>query len=198
MEHVLDGKHAAALAAEDGRELDLEQFEAVVRANQRRVYRVLFGILRDADAAETLAQDCFLRAYQSRQSFRGECSVGTWLVRIAVNLARDRMRNRRADFWRKLVGWNFGPNDGNIVNGFADPHGSAETVLIAREQVAAVLAMLDDLSPQQRTAFVLRFAEEMSIDEVGQAMSLKPGTVKMHLFRAVAALRAKLKEQKTK
>ena len=82
----------------------LDDFDQVVREHQKRVYRVAFLLVRDHDAADTVTQECFLRAYNNRKGFRGECSVGTWLLRIAVNLARDHARNRRASFWKRLVG----------------------------------------------------------------------------------------------
>ena len=79
-----------------------ENFDQLVSLNQRRIYRLLISLLRDPDAADTLTQECFLKAYTSRSSFRGECSVETWLYRIAVNLARDHVRNRRVAFWKRL------------------------------------------------------------------------------------------------
>jgi RNA polymerase sigma-70 factor, ECF subfamily len=185
------------VTAATGLSAALEDFDALVAANGRRVYRLLFAILRDDDAAETLTQECFLRAYETRESFRGDCSASTWLVRIAVNLARDRVRNRRAEFWRRLVG--IGNRDEeSSLQAMPDVHASPEMSAIAREQVTAVFAALDDLTAQQRTAFVLRFVEEMSVEEIGDAMSLRVGTVKSHLFRAVGAVRKKLKEQSKK
>src|SRR5436305_15208693 len=80
----------------------VEDFEAVVREHQSRVFRTLLGMLRDRDAAETLMQETFLRAYQHREKFRGEASIGTWILRIAINLGRDHMRNQRMRFWRQL------------------------------------------------------------------------------------------------
>ena len=79
-----------------------EEFDALVVNYQRRIYRVLWAVLRDHDAAETLTQECFLRAYKKRHSYRAEAGVYTWLVRIALNLAADYRRNRRAGFWRRL------------------------------------------------------------------------------------------------
>ena len=75
-----------------------------MRQHQRRVYRVIYLLVRDADTADTLTQECFLRAYQKRASFRGECRIETWILRIAVNLVRDHGKNRRASFWKRLVG----------------------------------------------------------------------------------------------
>src|ERR1039457_5271013 len=78
-------------------------FDEIVRQHQRRVYRVIFLLVKDSDVADTLTQECFLRAYKKRASFRGECALATWLLRIAVNLGRDHGKNRRISFWRKLV-----------------------------------------------------------------------------------------------
>lgn len=72
----------------------LDDFTPLVQSHQQRIYRVLLGMVRDTDAAQTLTQECFLKAYQKRTSFRGEASVGVWLLRIAVNLARDHRRSR--------------------------------------------------------------------------------------------------------
>ena len=88
-----------ATAVESSRELD--DFESVVRLHWLRVFRFALASLRDRHAAESLAQDCFLKAYRARESFRGEASVGTWLMQIAVNLVRDRVRDRRWQFWRR-------------------------------------------------------------------------------------------------
>src|SRR3954468_11344638 len=82
--------------------LTAEDFDELVRRNQKRIFRLLMSLLHDEDAADSLTQECFLRAYNKRSSFRGESSVDTWLFRIAVNLARDHHRNKRQGFWKKL------------------------------------------------------------------------------------------------
>jgi RNA polymerase sigma-70 factor (ECF subfamily) len=136
-----------------------------------------------------------LRAYRSRLEFRGEASVGTWLVRIAINLAADHGRNRRTAFWRRLF-----PRHRDEANALAaahvvpDPGASPLRQLMAREQLQAVWVAVDELSANQRTAFVLRFVEEMSIEEISRSMDIEIGTVKSHLARALAAVRRKAKE----
>src|SRR5579862_4245414 len=76
-------------------------FETLVRCYRPRVFRFALASLRDPDAAESVTQDCFLRAYQARERFREECSLHTWLMQIAVNLIRDQARSRRFQFWRR-------------------------------------------------------------------------------------------------
>ena len=71
---------------------EIADFDAVVRLYWPRVFRFALASLRDRDAAQTVAQDCFLRAYRARDRFRGEARVLTWLLQIAVNLVRDQTR----------------------------------------------------------------------------------------------------------
>src|SRR5215471_4976226 len=79
----------------------LQDFDSVVEQHQQRIYRVLVGMLRDTDAAQSLTQECLIKAYESRSTYRGEASLSTWLIHIAINLARDYHRNRRLAFWRR-------------------------------------------------------------------------------------------------
>lgn len=173
-----------------------EEFNGIVLANQQRIFRVLYSLVRDRDTADTLTQECFLRAYQKRHTFRGDASVATWLVRIATNLARDYGRNRRLAFWRKLFA------DGHAERGerqpleIRDPAPSAERALLAQEQLKSVWAVMEQLPRQQRTVFSLRFAGEMSLREIADVMDLEIATVKAHLFRAVAAVKNRVREGK--
>jgi RNA polymerase sigma-70 factor (ECF subfamily) len=173
--------------------MSADRFEEIVRQHQRRVYRVIFLLVRDADAADTLTQECFLRAYQRQASFRGECAVGTWLVRIAVNLARDHVKNRRASFWRRLVGLDDERPESTGSPNIAAPHPSPERILLARETLQEVWNAVGFLSQQQQTIFLLRFAEEMSLAEIGAALGLKEGTVKAQLFRATSKVKEMVK-----
>jgi RNA polymerase sigma-70 factor (ECF subfamily) len=182
-------------AADAGAGLRAEEFEQLVAEHQRRIYRVMLAVTRDADAADTLTQECFLRAYQKRAGYRGEASIGTWLVRIAVNLARDHGRSRRRAFWAWLTG-NAGRNHGGaqaVVFEVADPGASPERLAAARQELASVWAAADELAPQQRTVFLLRFAEEMTLEEIAETMEVEVGTVKAHLFRAVGAIRRRFR-----
>jgi RNA polymerase sigma-70 factor, ECF subfamily len=172
--------------------VEFSDFDAVVQTHQRAIYRVLLAILRDADAADTLTQECFLRAYQSRARFHGDCSVRTWLLRIATNLARDHVRNRRLQFWRRLFSAEAASE--RAYETALDPQPSPEQTVSAREQLAAVWTAVAQLSTRQRTVFVLRFVEDMSMEQIAEAISLRPGTVKAHLFRAIGTVKRHLKE----
>ncbi|HVJ05579.1 MAG TPA: sigma-70 family RNA polymerase sigma factor [Candidatus Saccharimonadales bacterium] len=170
------------------------EFDDIVREHQARIYRLLWCELRDDEAAATLTQDCFLKAYRARAEFRGDSSVSTWLIRIAVNLARDYQRNRRQNFWRRLLGNN--PKEAELATEMAvDSTPRADRALLAREELQRTMAAVKTLSPQQRTVFHLRFLEEFSIEEIAQAMEIEIGTVKSHLSRAVKALRQQREKQ---
>ena len=171
---------------------ELDDFEPVVQSHQRRIYRVLLGMVRDPDTAENLTQECFLKAYRRRASFRGEASVGVWLVKIAVNLAHDHRRSRARGFWQRL--FSASEDEADITESLPDLHPSPERVLLAQEEVATVWSAIETLSSQQRAVFILRFVEEMSLEEIAQATSLKLGTVKAHLFRAVSSIRQLIEE----
>lgn len=159
----------------------LADFDAVVREWWPRVFRFALASLRDRDAAGSVAQDCFLKAYQARGRFRGDCSLQTWLMQIAVNLVRDRVRNRRLQFWKRL-----GPG---VDPQLADGRRSPEMAALARQQVEAVWSAARSLPERQRTVFLLRFVEEMEILEIARATGMKEGTVKTHLARAVQTIR---------
>jgi len=171
---------------------ELDDFTPLVQAHQQRIFRVLLSMVRDPDAAEALTQECFLKAFQKRFSFRGEASVGAWLLKIAVNLARDHRRSRLREFWDRLRS---SAEVGEVAESLADPQASPERVILGREEVAGVWAAVGKLPAQQRAVFVLRFVEEMSLEDISEATSLKLGTVKAHLFRAVHAVRQQCKRR---
>jgi RNA polymerase sigma-70 factor (ECF subfamily) len=163
-------------------------FDLVVRQHQRRIYRVLLGLVRDPDVADNLTQDCFVRAYEKRASFRGEASVGTWLVSIAINLARDHGRSRRAGFWRNLFSGSAEETEA-ALGAAADTGATPERLLMARQELGRVCKIVEQLPERQREVFLLRFLQEMPLNEIGLALGMEPGTVKAHLFRAVAKVR---------
>jgi len=182
---------ADALAA-DARLAVADTFDALVERSQKRVFRIVYALVRDADIAATLTQDAFLRAYRAREGFRGEAASDTWLVSIALNVARDHLKSRRQSFWRRLVR---GADPARVDDAGAHPsRPSAERALLAREDVARVFETVRSLSPQQREVFVLRFVDEMTIAEIAVALQVTAGTVKAHLHRATSAVRESMKE----
>jgi len=99
---------ATATAIMDHSATETGNFDAAVHLYWPRVFRFALASLRDRDAAEALTQDCFLHAYKAWERFRGEASIQTWLMRIAVNLVRDASRNRRSPILETAACWRFG------------------------------------------------------------------------------------------
>jgi len=172
---------------------ELADFEGVVQLHWAAVLRYVMASVRDRDAAETITQDCFMRAHQARGRFRGECSVRTWLMQIAVNLVRDYGRNRRLQFWKRTQESAVDLNTAGewIPNRDLSP----EARVSAAEQVRAVWRAAGRLSERQRTVFLLRFVEDMELLEIAEATGMKEGTVKVHLFRALQAVREEMRRQ---
>ncbi len=167
-----------------------EDLESILRLYQPKVFRFLLASLRDKDAAETLTQDCFMKAYQAKARFRGDCSMDTWLMQIAVNLLRDYTRNRRFQFWRRTQ-LAAQPVE-NLRDQIADGEQSAEAKLQLKEDVQAIWEAAASLPEKQRTVFLLRFSEDMDLLEIAAATGMKEGTVKAHLFRALQRVRERI------
>src|ERR1700739_624925 len=169
--------------------LELSDFDEVVRLYRARIFRFLMSSLADRDLAESLTQDCFLRAYNARHQFRGDASISTWLTRIALNLVRDHLRSRRIRFWQKTRDSAIDLVD--ISDWIPDTAVSAETAILQRERVKQVWKAVDELSRQQRTVFLLRFVEEMELSEIAETTGMNASPVKSHLYRALRIVREK-------
>ena len=164
--------------------------DSLLRLHRPKVFRFILASLRDQDAAESLTQDCFFKAYQARDRFRHECSLDTWLMRIAVNLVRDYVRNRRFQFWRRTQIL-AKPVEG-VQDWLSDGQHSPEAAVLLKEEVRAIWEAADCLPEKQRTVFLLRFVEDMDLLEIATATGMKEGTVKSHLFRALQTVRERM------
>src|SRR3954468_16934437 len=148
--------------------------DAVLRRYRPQVFRFILASLREQDVAETLTQDCFFKAYQSRDRFRHECSLETWLMQIAVNLVRDYSINRRLKFWKRTQ-IRAKPVEG-VQEWLSDRQHSPEAAALLQEEVQAIWKAADHLPEKQRTVFLLRFVEEMDLLEIASVTGMKEGT----------------------
>ena len=172
------------------RENTAQEFSTVVTTHRPQIFRFLLASTRDVDLAETLTQDCFLKAHRNWGSFRGESSAMTWLMRIAINLQKDHWRNRRMQFWRQTRTNSVDLDEAS--EWLPSGERSAEQQLLAREKVKQVWQSVEGLSERQRTVFLLRYVDELELSEIAQATGLSEGTVKAHLSRALGCVRAEL------
>lgn len=169
---------------------ELDDIEGLVRIYRPRLLRYVTFSINDADLAETITQDCLLKAYKGRASFRGDCSVSTWLFSIANNLVRDHLRTKKFQFWRKARATAVDVTEmaGSLPSGETSP----ERRMLASERAAQVGELVAQLSDKQRQVFTLRFNEEMELHDIAEALGMPVNTVKTHLHRAVTSIRKKL------
>jgi len=170
--------------------LELADFDEVVRLYRPRIFRFLMGSLGDRDLAESLTQDCFLKAYTARHQFRGDSSLATWLTRIALNLVRDHLRSRRLRFWQKTRETALDIVD--VAEWIPDGASSPEDACLQQERVREIWQAVGTLSRQQRTVFLLRFVEEMELSEIAETTGMNTSTVKSHLYRALRIVRGRV------
>jgi RNA polymerase sigma-70 factor (ECF subfamily) len=189
MEHVIanamaTGELPAPIVSDAG------GVEEWMRLYRGRIFRYILFATRDEDVAESLTQDCFLRAHTAQASFRGECAMSTWLMRIAVNLVRDHQRSMKLRFWRRAAML----DASEMSDRLPDTQSSTEHRLIAQERVATVWHAVETLSERQRSIFLLRFVEELELPEIAEAMRMNVNTVKSHLYRALSVVKRQVGE----
>jgi RNA polymerase sigma-70 factor, ECF subfamily len=155
---------------------DDDAVRELTRRYNQRLFRIARSILRQDADAEDVVQDTYVRVFTHLEQFRGDSSVGTWLVRIAINLALGRLRRRR-----------------DTVNIDDTPAASADAgpeKQMANQQLRALLERaIDELPDAFRTVFVARIVEGLSIHETAELLHLRPETVKTRVHRARVALR---------
>ena len=169
---------------------ELDDIDALVRTYRPRLLRFVAFSIGDADLAESITQDCFLKAYNGRASFRGDCSVNTWLTSIALNLIRDQQRLQKFRFWRQARSTAIDITD--AASFLPSNESSPESKILVKEKAQQVQAALANLSPNQRSVFLMRFAEDMELSEIAAATKMPINTVKTHLHRALKSVRAQV------
>lgn len=178
-------------AAVEGRAFtELDDIDALVKNHRPRLLRFVTFSTGDPDLAETIVQDCLLKAYNARASFRGDSSVNTWLTSIAVNLVRDHQRTQKFRFWKQARASAIDVTD--VASFIASEESGLEARLIARQKVAELSTIIETLSFNQRTIFLMKFSDEMELSEISAAMKMPVNTVKTHLHRALKAIRSEL------
>ena len=184
---------AALVACVRGGERDA--FRQVMQRCNQRMFRVVRGVIRNEAEAEDVVQAAYVHGYEKLASYRGDASLATWLVRIALNEAHGRLRRKRdtvaIDAMEALpaTAAQLIPFPGQARDG--DP---AEAM--ARAQLRRLLEQAVDALPEAfRLVYVLRDIEGCSVEETALALGIRPETVKTRLHRAHRQLRAALADQ---
>jgi RNA polymerase sigma-70 factor (ECF subfamily) len=164
-------------------------FDALVLRYQQRAYRLAWSMLRDAEEARDLSQEAFIRLYLTAGSFRGRSRFSTWFYRILVNLCLDHRRRRRG--WQQLLATSERDDDPveSLVERQPAPEVDPVDALDRARIMKQLWAAVEDLSPQQRAAILLQVQEEMPTAEIASVLRCSEATVRVHLHRALTALR---------
>jgi RNA polymerase sigma-70 factor, ECF subfamily len=186
--------NALAPAAPDDAELvrralsrDEAAVRAIMQANNRRLYRLARGVLRNDAEAEDVVQDTYVRAFTHLEQFRGDSSLSTWLSRIAMNEALGRLRRQKPGVeWSELE--KSGPQAQIIPFPLASSD-DPEKSMAQREIQRVVEHAIDELPEPFRLVFITRVIEGMNVEETAEILGLKPETVKTRLHRARNLLR---------
>ena len=160
---------------------------AIMQANNRRLYRLARGILRNDGEAEDVVQEAYVRAFTHLESFRGDCGLSTWLSRIAMNEALGRLRRRRPAV--ELDSLPQGALEAEIIQFPLSAAADPEKSMAQREIQVVVEHAIDELPEAFRLVFITRVIEGMNVEETAEILSLKPETVKSRLHRARNMLR---------
>lgn len=161
---------------------DADAFEPLVRAHEKAVYNLALRFLEKPEDAEDAAQEAFVKAYRSLESFQRESRFSTWLYRIVTNVCLDMLRARRRRQERPLEVEN--DEEERETLEIPDERFSPERLLDRKLTREAVQRGLNALSEEGRSVLLLREIRGMSYEEIGETLGLEPGTVRSRIFRA--------------
>ncbi len=167
---------------------DATAFESIMRQHNRLLFRTARSILKSDDEAEDTLQDAYLRAWRAMGSFRADAKLSTWLVRIVINEALGRVRQRHAQVIPLDAAMNSTEPE-TQASFTADPDRQPERVAMRAEIRRLMEARIDLLPDAFRSVFMLRAVQEMDVEEVAQALGIPETTVRTRFFRARSLLR---------
>ena len=168
---------------------DKEAYSALVVRHSRTLFRVAFRITGNEADADEVVQDAFVRGYRKLEGFESRSDFGTWIYRIAVRCALDKVSGRRPDGVSRVAEEN-DPEQNEMQ--VADMAAGPDRLLLSGEIAALQQAAMHCLTPTERAAFVLRHMEDRSTEEIGAALGMQPNAAKQAVFRAVQKLRRRL------
>jgi RNA polymerase sigma-70 factor, ECF subfamily len=176
-------------AVERARSGDSDAFRLLVEQHSRAVFRLAFRMTGNEQDAEDVVQETFLRAYRQLDRYEARSSFSTWLYRIASNYSLDliRMRKRHEDKRERGKA-----EERDILQTLPVNTPGPDRIVYSGQVQDRVNEALNELSAQERTAFVLRHFEGLSIDEIGEALGTGTNATKHSIFRAVQKLRRSL------
>jgi RNA polymerase sigma-70 factor (ECF subfamily) len=173
---------------EKARKGDVDAFEMLIREHERKAFNIAYRFLKNADDAEDITQEAFLRAFRSIKKFKGQSSFSTWLYRIINNTCIDFVRakqNKITDSIDKTIQYDNEELELQIPGDQNDPVDMAETAEIS-QLMQSMLALLPD---DQKMAIILRDIQGFSYQEISEITGVGMGTVKSRINRGRMALK---------
>jgi RNA polymerase sigma-70 factor, ECF subfamily len=187
------GETSDAELVQRARDRDEAAIRSIMRSNNRRLYRLARGILRDESEAEDVVQEAYVLAFTHLENFRGDSTLATWLARIAINEALGRLRRQRpAVEWTSLQP---GVLEAQIIQFPIAAVSDPEKTMAQRQIQHVVEQAIDELPEAFRIVFITRVIEGMNVDETAEILGLKPQTVKTRLHRARTMLRGNVEKR---
>jgi RNA polymerase sigma-70 factor, ECF subfamily len=164
-----------------------------VKRHSRMLFRLAYRMTGNEADADDVVQEAFLRAYQKLAAFESRSDFGTWIYRITVHCALDRLQRRRVEEARRVSETTDAEEDGVQI---ADLKPDPERLAMSAEIAALQEIAMKGLTPAERTAFVLRHVEDRSTEEIAEALNVTPNTAKQSVYRAVQKVRHRLTQLK--
>lgn len=170
---------------------DPRQFHELIRPYERSVYLMALSMLRNEAEAEDVAQEAFLKAFRNLAKFRADSKFSTWLISITLNEARSRLRRRQIVKMDSLD--DPGEDERHVTPALLRDWREIPSEAVERQEVRAILRQaIEELPDIYREVFMLRDVEEMSVNEVAEAMEISISAVKVRLHRARIMLQKRL------
>ncbi|MDE3840646.1 RNA polymerase sigma factor SigW [Bacillus methanolicus] len=170
---------------------DQNAFGEIVELYKDKVFQLCYRMLGNRHEAEDIAQEAFIRAYVNINSFNINLKFSTWLYRIATNLCIDRIRKKKPDYY--LDAEVSGTDGLTMYSQIAADTALPEEELQSLELQETIQKEISKLPEKYRTVIVLRYIEELSLNEISEILDLPLGTVKTRIHRGREALRQQLR-----
>lgn len=169
---------------------DQNAFADIVSLYQHKLYQVCYRMLGNKQESEDIAQEAFVRAYMNLHTFDQKRKFSTWLYRIATNLCIDRIRKKKPDYY--LDAEVTGTEGLDLYSQIASEDQLPEETLEQMELQDRIQYEIGRLPDKYRTVVVLKYIEELSLQEISEILDMPLGTVKTRIHRGREALRKQL------
>jgi RNA polymerase sigma-70 factor (ECF subfamily) len=173
---------------------DLDAYEQIIVLYEKKVFNLIYNLIRNQDDIEDIAQEVFIKIYRNLKNFKEESSLYTWIYRITVNICIDEMKKRRKVI---SIDEKIQLNDDEVDLQIPDNGKSLEEITEEKDERAKLMGLINKLPESARTMIVLRDIKEFTYQEISDILNINIGTVKSKINRARSMLKKLLGEDGT-